>query len=148
MRESYGGVGLFIIVIFFLAVFSAYLALSVNYSRAFKVKDEIISIIERRKGINSTSISEIQEYLAEVGYRTTGTCEEGYSGYDLTSPGTVASKPVFCVQEHRTNNEYDGNIDSSYYDVEVFFRLEIPIFESIFKIDLKGTTKEIFIPRR
>ena len=47
MRESIGGAWLVGIVITFVVLFTSYLALSVNYSKAFKVKNEIISLIAK-----------------------------------------------------------------------------------------------------
>ena len=50
MRESIGGTWLVGIVIVFIVIFTSYLALSVNYSKAFKVKNGIIEIIEENEG--------------------------------------------------------------------------------------------------
>ena len=50
MRESIGGTWLFGIVIVFIALFSAFLAYSISYTRAFNVKNEIINYIERNEG--------------------------------------------------------------------------------------------------
>ena len=51
MRESIGGAWLVGIVITFVVLFTSYLALSVNYSKAFKVKNDIISLIEENPQI-------------------------------------------------------------------------------------------------
>ena len=45
MREARGGTWLFGIVILFIALFSAFLAYSVSYTKAFNTKNEIINII-------------------------------------------------------------------------------------------------------
>ncbi|NLA32492.1 MAG: hypothetical protein GX864_00885, partial [Mollicutes bacterium] len=63
MREAVGGTWLFQIAIVFIILFSGYLALSVNYSRAFKVKNEILAIIERNEGLREKSVLEINNYL-------------------------------------------------------------------------------------
>ena len=52
MRESIGGAWLFGIVITFIFMFSAFLAYSVSYAKAFNVKNEVINIIEQNMGIN------------------------------------------------------------------------------------------------
>ena len=49
MREAIGGTWLFGIVILFIALFSAFLAYSVSYTKAFNTKNEIINIIERKR---------------------------------------------------------------------------------------------------
>lgn len=59
MRESIGGAWLVGIVITFVVLFTSYLALSVNYSKAFKVKNEIISLIEENEGLTDKAQEKI-----------------------------------------------------------------------------------------
>ena len=47
MREAIGGTWIFSIVIVFIVLFTSFLAISVNYSKAFRVKNGIINIIEK-----------------------------------------------------------------------------------------------------
>ena len=90
MRESIGGTWLFMIVIFFIVLFTGYLCMSINQSKAFAVKNSIIRIIERH-GINNMTVAdlandgagnensfknEISRELATVGYRSTISCDE------------------------------------------------------------------------
>ena len=46
MREAFGGSWLLGFVALFIVLFSAYLAVSINYTKAFKAKNKIVSIIE------------------------------------------------------------------------------------------------------
>lgn len=152
MKEAYGGVWLFIIVITFLTIFSSYLALSINYSRAFKVRDEVINIIERDKGLfnslgqDTGAIGEIQEYLASVGHRAQGKCANGYDGYSLSSRGTTSNNVVFCIQTINSST-YRDVTTSKYYKVQIFFNLDVPIFGEYFGSSLYGTTRRIIIAR-
>jgi len=52
MKEAIGGTSLFVIVLVILSVFAIYISISVNWSTAYKVKDEIIFYIEKNKGLN------------------------------------------------------------------------------------------------
>ena len=45
MRQSIGGTWLFSLMIIFILLFTAYLAVAINYSKSFKVKNEVINII-------------------------------------------------------------------------------------------------------
>ena len=63
MKEAIGGTSLFVIVLVILSVFAIYISISVNWSTAYKVKDEIIFYIEKNKGLNDNSIGEINKYL-------------------------------------------------------------------------------------
>ena len=49
MKEAIGGVSLFQIVIVFLLLFTGVMCLTINHSKAFGVKDEIINIIQEEK---------------------------------------------------------------------------------------------------
>ena len=52
MREAIGGTWLFQIVIVFILLFTGYMCLSINHSKAYNVKSEILEIIERYNGID------------------------------------------------------------------------------------------------
>ena len=87
MKEAIGGTWLFNIVIFFILLFAGYMCLSINYSKAFNVKDRIINIIEHNGGIvsvedsNDPTMQEIAAYLKKVGYRTNGKCKMSSGGF-------------------------------------------------------------------
>ena len=53
MKNSITNMWLLSLVVIFIFIFSAYLAITVNYSMAFKIKNEVLDIIEKRKGIFS-----------------------------------------------------------------------------------------------
>ena len=72
MRDAIGGsVNLVIIVVFMLLV-SGYLAFNINYTKAFKVKNKIISAYEEYDGKCDTSNTscgkQIKKYMKEIGY--------------------------------------------------------------------------------
>ena len=50
MRESIGATWLLGLVIAFIIFFSSFLALSVNYSKAFNVKNNIVDFVEKYEG--------------------------------------------------------------------------------------------------
>ena len=50
MREAIGGSWLFNIVIFFVILFTGYMCLSINHTKAFNVKDDIVKY-QNEKGI-------------------------------------------------------------------------------------------------
>ena len=87
MKEAIGGTWLFGLTITFIALFTTFVSVSTNYSRCYKIKDEIISTIERKRGVNVTipgtksdpgekegSIPVINRYLNSLGYRSKGKC--------------------------------------------------------------------------
>ena len=56
MREAIGATWITGVVLAFIALFSGYLALSINYSKAFKVKDGIVDRLEKHSGPETRSI--------------------------------------------------------------------------------------------
>ncbi len=140
MREAIGGTWIFSIVIVFIVLFSSYLAISVNYSKAFKVKNNIISIIEQNEGLNSTAQSEINRYLSGVGYHVYSSCDKanGEKGY---GPNNKNNSYRYCVSK-RTSGE--GTFKKTYYKVRVFFRLDLPILSSVFVFPVTGETKAVY----
>ena len=140
MREAIGGTWIFSIVIVFIVLFSGYLAVSINYSKAFKVKNGIINIIEHNEGLNQTAQNEIDNYLGGVGYYVYSKCmiDEGENGY---SPNNTNSGYRYCISK-RVSGE--GTLAKAYYKVRVFFRLDLPIIGSLFVFPVTGETKAVY----
>ncbi len=150
MREAIGGTWIFQIVIFFILLFTGYMCLSINHSKAFNVKNTIVKAIEREEGVNLSNpdsdpaIRQIVEYLKETSYRTTGKCPDGYTGYNRD--GKIDSRnSSFCLkaQVARGNvpDRYGEIPVMNYYRVVVFYQLDLPIFRSIFEFRVSGDTK-------
>ena len=86
MRESIGATWIFGIVIVFVTIFTGYLAFSVNFSKAFAFKDEIIDVLEKYDGPgddvigeigngSTKALEEIASYTREINYGSKGSCE-------------------------------------------------------------------------
>ena len=69
MREAIGGTWLFGLVITFIVFFASFLAVSINYAKAFNVKNEVINIVSKYEGNNNTTRNKIRSYLRNQGYR-------------------------------------------------------------------------------
>ena len=149
MREAIGGTWLFQIVIVLILLFAGFLALAINYTKAFKVKNEIINIIERNNGftvginqIDMTTEEQITQYLSTVGYRTTGICnEEDGSGYPMHF---LSNKYYYCVRSLTTKSKEIEQ--QTYYKIKVFFNIDIPVINRWLSFSISGTTKVINDP--
>jgi len=135
MRESIGGAWIFTLVIAFILIFAGYLAVSVNYSKAFKVKDKIVLVIEQNEGLSSNAQSEIESYLTGIGYTVYGKCSSDEKGFVSEN---LNNKYKYCVK--KTSTLSDG---TAYYRVKVFFRLDLPVFGNIFTFPITGETYEV-----
>ena len=164
MKEALGGVSLFQIVILFLLIFTGVMCLTINHSKAFGVKDEIINILETTNAnsheLSTNTVNEIINHLNEVGYRITGNCPDGWTGYNRN--GTKVSKNAsFCIKAFDVSKAYQNNVaeickrngcnttsggypEMIYYDIVLFYQLDIPILNEVMNFKLKGSTKIIF----
>lgn len=79
MRESLGGLFLIKIMVVFIVLYNVLLAIAVNYTMAFKVKNEIIDLLEQYEGCANAEEA-IRNYVSKVGYyRNLPTGENGYT---------------------------------------------------------------------
>ena len=150
MKEAIGGGWLFGFVAVFIVLFSAYLAISINYTKAFKVKNRIINLIEENEGFstsnniskssvdmdqvkNGTSTEDkVYVYLDEIGYKYTDIkCPEPL---DTATDSRVGG---YCVKKYKTN-------EGAYYKVVTFVSLELPLVWIKINVPITGETKVIY----
>ncbi len=172
MREAIGGTWLFQIVIVFILLFTGFMCLSINRSKAFSVKDRIIQSIQAHNGINLDGYSEenydamydIVEYIRDSSYRNTGVYPQDekvgeetvhYSCFSKDgAPVDEGSsrKPAFCIAPMETQKEgcNSGDICFNelpkmiYYRVVVFYQLDLPVFHDWFNFKVVGDTKTLY----
>ncbi len=142
MRESIGGTWIFSIVIVFIVLFTGYLAISVNYSKAFKVKNGIIEEIEENEGHNDSAEETIEKYLTSNGYFVYGTCASDETGY--IRQNVQSNKYKYCVKKIVNNS---GTIPSSRYYVRVFFKLDLPMLGDLLTFPITGETKAVYFAK-
>ncbi len=147
MRDSIGGTVILVIIMFFMVFAIAYLAYNVNYQKAFRMKNKIVSIYEKYNGnCNASCISEINAYADEIGYDT----EKNFPCNDIkgqefnpkTSTGgsfVSGDKQLYCVkgvQQKTKLGEDSGVYDDTgkrgcYYQIVTKINIRIPIIENI-----------------
>ena len=97
MRDAFGGVLNIVIIAIFLVLVSGILGLTVNYTKAFRMKNFVISSIEEYDGQGCFSNgpsgckSKIEEKAKSIGYHPVGV---NCSKYD----GQVSD--IFCYKEN------------------------------------------------
>lgn len=159
MKESVGGISLFNIVILFVLLFTGYISLSINYSKAYNIKNEILSIIRNQGGVCTSDspssgdncynfTEQITDYFKEAGYRATGNCDTGDDWVGYTREGelkTDGKNVAFCVKgiKAKSNSELPNAL---YYQVKVFYQLDLPIIYRAFKFTVTGETSRVYAP--
>lgn len=161
MREAIGATWITGIVIVFIALFSGYLALSINYSKAFKVKDGIVDRLEKHSGPNRVAIDDIAGMLDDIGYNSKGPCEmlDDDTGRDFVGvnrnqviPNPYNSTYNYCLMRINSNNTNggitasQGQLSAAYYRVVVFFSLSLPILDQFTTFHITGETVNINYP--
>ncbi len=168
MREAIGGTWIFQIVVFFILLFTGFMCLSINQSKAYNVKSSMIDAIERNNGINLSGIQtgdqameEIVASLKDRAYRTTGKCPNSvadpftgelipYVGFDRD--GNLSStNSAFCIASFRADDVQPQEVPElptmTYYRIIVFYQLDLPVFHDLFNFSLRGDTKVISVSR-
>lgn len=153
MKNAFGSTLIFMIVIFFVILFTGYICLSINQAKAFNMKNEIVKAVERfAPDLEDEGFQLfIQNALVTEGYRLDGRCSDGYEGYDEYGNNTHSDHGAFCIAEVTVNNpklsgtKLSGTkLSGRYYKIETFYQLEIPIIQSLFQLKATGETKIIY----
>lgn len=166
MKEAIGGAMTIQIIIVFLLIINAYLAFNVNYTKAFRVKNEIISIIEKNEGLTGADISsssgaisgcqpgdnacsQIQTYLSQVGYNT----NEFDCNRDRNDTGYTRMPGGYCVKAILEGTHNSSDLGSTYvgshYAVKTFVKINFPVLDKFLPVlsnvfAVKGETKTIY----
>ena len=143
MREAFGGAFTIKLMLIFLAIYIAFIAVALNYAKAFRVKNRIIDIIEQNEGIYSyddtkegSVIGNINSYLNTVGYYVNlanikNNNTENINCYDRG----------YCIEE--TTAPVTDGITSKYYKVTTYININFPFFKLNFNIPITGETRKI-----
>lgn len=154
MREAIGGGWILGFIVMFIVIFTSYLAVSINYTKAFKVKNRIVSIIEENEGFSvsnytngnpnisvirnqNTTEDKIYTYLYDLGYYNNigeGNCTSGNMDGELFARG-------YCIQKICAGE------GGAYYKVRTFINFVVPIFNINISIPINGETKVIYNDR-
>lgn len=162
MRESVGSTWIFLIAITFTIIFAGFLVVALSYSRTYKEKNELTSIIEKYEGLTTKttygknidgSINVMNTYLRNNNYNRKGFCQKVDSVYEATDTVNkmygfdIDGTPEIAQDDKRydycvlamTNNETCNTI----FRVTVFFDFNLPIFGDLVKFRVSGQTNEI-----
>lgn len=139
------------LVIIFMLIFVSFLALSLNYSKAFQMKNDVLTMIEKKEGITAESISLINNYLSSNGYGVINSCPVNSYGVADLNKNTITlvqnstQKYYYCIQKVKSPS--NNNSKKAYYKVEIFFNFNLPVIGDIFKFSVPGATNDIIVPQ-
>lgn len=153
MRDAYGGVANLVIIVVFLALVSGFLAFNVNYTKAFRVKNKIITTFEQYEGncdfgttARGTCNGEIKAYMDSLGYNAPylnlSNSDPSYTcGYGYCYKKISVDKPT-SASENDTR-------DRAYFKIVTQINIDIPVINRILPglriFQVTGDTKQIIL---
>jgi len=129
MREAIGGAFLIKLMMFFIVLYIIFLTLAINYSITFRVKNQIINLIEQYEGYDNAK-DKISTYLADIKYFRPTNLKIDYSNAD-----SLECQLGYCVESIDTER-------GSYYKVTTFVSFDFPLLN--FGFPVSGETRVIY----
>ena len=128
MRSAIGNSLLMSLVVTIVSVVIILFVSTFSYSKAYKIKNGIIEIIEKY-GVyegNEAVHNEIATYLSEVGYQL-GNCDEGKVTNNIAGPNETKGYK-YCVEADYENPEASTNKEKGYrkYRVTTYVEFNFP----------------------
>ena len=137
MRDAMGGTTTLVIIVVFIVFALGYMAFNVNYTKAFRMKDKIISIYDKYSGnCDSTCNKEIENYAKDIAYSagTTWACPDK----NYTKVGSL-----YCYKKVNVKSTSDGK-DKYYYKIITRINIQVPIINNVLNLSIfyiRGDTK-------
>lgn len=162
MKESIGGTWLIGIVALFIVLFSAFMAYSINYTKAFRAKNGIIDLIEQNEGYTFYNGSNIENRTQEDLMNDLSVQAKAYAlvksmGYDY---GSKSENKVVCNNDGTISDatKMDAayqpggycvyrfcNSDGTYrYKVVTYVMMKFPVINFGITVPIKGETKTLY----
>ncbi len=140
MKESIANAFISNLVIVFIIIFIFFFAGSLTYTKAFKVKNRIVDIIEKYEKFDSVTVDEIASTLGEMGYRV----NVGNKGCPMRKEKESLTLNTntyrYCVYEYSTTK-------GTYYGVAAYMYFDFPIIGQSLELPVYGETKIMGILR-
>ena len=153
MRDAIGGTFSITAIVIFLLIVNCFLAFSVNYTKAFRAKNEVRSIIEKSEGLGCDALHRIENILSTNHYRIGDPYETWCknNGYKIAMDSN--NTPLFCYKVEKVDITGAGDnkkaYKGAYYTIATFVNIDIPIFNKVFEgignvFMVKGETALIY----
>lgn len=141
MKDAIGGIFSIQAIMIFIVLAMGLLLFSVNYTKAFKVKNDIRRVIEEYEGLTESASVKINNIADRYTYTFSNpngyvnVCEDiGYKAYQSTT--SKNNEVVFCVKCDLVNSEGTQEGKKKYkgavYTVATFVNIDIPLIRNLF----------------
>lgn len=149
MRDALGGYFNLTMLIGFIVLVTALIALSLNFTKAYRVKNKVISYIEKYEGNieNEDMLSHTYDDLMALGYNGESQgiyyATETAKNAGWTCPDFKGRRLGWCYQQVSSSKVKEGYVQ---YNVAVFINSHLPFIWTLFSqqfLWMKGTTTAI-----
>ena len=148
MRDAIGQVFALQIILAFVLLINGYMAYSVNYTRAFRVKNQIVTFIEQYEGpYNEEAIEKINDYIDQMAYDVNN--QQMLNFQNNNSGAECPGYKGWCYVEHNVSvASGDGERNGKYYTIVTFVNIDIPVVNEILGLgnflQVSGETRTIY----
>lgn len=147
MRESFGGAFMIKLILIFIVVYISFMAVAINYAKAFRVKNNVINLLEQNQFKLGDEITFIDKYLDSVPYNfydnrsVQDNCNNVTFGSTDNEKKTVLTLNGACIVKM---GDEDENSRDYYYKVTTYISIEFPFFNIYMTFPISGETKIIY----
>ncbi len=146
MKDAFGGAFVLKVMMIFFVVFICFMTVAINYAKTFRVKDNVIAILERNNNSNRGELtSKIENYLRDVSYsyatnqKVINNCASKlHGGFHTDGSSGILNGNIsgVCIVPI-------GNKDSYHYRVYSYFVVDFPLFHLGIVIPVSGESRTI-----
>lgn len=139
MKAAIGGSSLLNIALFFVSIVILFFVGIIAYSKAYKINNRIIEVIEKHQQYGEVVETELYDDLRTAGYitATSSQVKEKCGENNLNS-----SEYLYCVYlDEDSLKEGSLNDDGYLYEVVTYIHFDFPIIGDTLTFAVKGETK-------
>lgn len=141
MREALGSYLNYVVLFVFLLLVTGFIALAMNYSKAYRMKNTILTALEKNEGnVNQNVENTISERASSLGYRIPSSTLEDWRGEGAdNSSYTCITNEGWCYKKN--SSEKFKSVD-----IVVFINVDIPVINKVIPksfFSMSGTTNSI-----
>ena len=157
MRESIGASWMLGIVVVFIFLFLFFISYSINYTRAFNIKNEIINYIEHAEGFTKvdgdietadltskrnkdTVQAKALDLIRRTGYDYATISAADCQKQDLNAE--LFAEGGYCIV--KVCQDPDNKVKNTYYKVTAFISMKVPLINLSVNIPVTGQTRTIY----
>lgn len=128
MKDAIGGIFNLTLLMVVILLVSGFISLAINYTKAYRVKNNVLSYLEKYEGNtdNEDMLEQTYDYIRSVGYVATNTAVTAAENEGYTCPNYNGSKLGWCYGNKKV---VSGKFTM---DIVVFVNINIPLINQIF----------------